>query len=75
MAEGIDPRAILLHVSNEDLARSAITIVPVTEKMYCQRCEDRGWWPRVWQSDCPACYGEDPYGSVYCAQCEYCCGC
>lgn len=60
---------------NPDLNLEAIQCIPVTKKMYCSKCEERGWNPRVWPDDCPVCYGGDTYGGIYCAECEYCCGC
>jgi hypothetical protein len=65
-----------VKISNDKLDRSAISPVVTPADYPCQKCRDRGFIPRVYQEDCPECFGDDEYGqSVYCAECEFCCGC
>jgi hypothetical protein len=65
-----------LEINNEKLDRAAIQPTPVPADYACEKCAERGWVPRVWQEDCPECWGGDEYGqAMYCAECEFCCGC
>lgn len=63
--------------ANPDLDKEAVMWREVPENYSCRACSDRGGWlPLIDQSDCPACYGDDPYGDgSYCGECQYCCGC
>src|SRR5688500_15256826 len=60
---------------NGELAPDSVTWVKVPTDYPCSACQERGGWlPRVWQSNCPVCWGEDPYGeNSYCGECEFCC--
>lgn len=71
------PEGLTLTPSNHRLDSAAVQWVKVELSYPCSDCIARGGWlPRVWQSDCPECYGEDPYGDgSYCGQCQFCCGC
>ena len=71
------PAGITFKPSNPDLDVASVSWVELPDTYPCSACRERdGWMPRVWQSSCPACYGEDPYGeNSYCGECEYCCGC
>ena len=71
------PAGLAFEASCSDLDVTAVSWVQVSSTYPCSDCRNRGgWMPRVWQSDCPMCYGDDPYGqNSYCAECEFCCGC
>lgn len=65
-----------VQISNDRLDPSAISPIPTPTDYPCEKCRKRGFIPRVYQEDCPDCHGSDEYGqSVYCAECEFCCGC
>lgn len=65
-----------VEISNDKLEASAISPVATPADYPCRKCRDRGFIPRVYQQECPECFGGDEYGqSTYCAECEYCCGC
>jgi hypothetical protein len=63
--------------SNDELNESSAVWVKVPDDYPCSECRARGgWMPKVDQSDCPNCGGDDPYGQAsYCGECEWCCGC
>lgn len=70
------PEGLTFTPSYGELNPSVATWVKVPNDYTCSECRERGgWMPRVWRSDCPMCYGEDPYGESYCGECQFCCGC
>ena len=71
------PEGLTFTPSNGELDLDAVMWVKVPDDYPCGECRARGGWlPRIDQSDCPACWGEDPYGQgSYCGECEFCCGC
>lgn len=77
MSDAVAPERAEFVPSNDELDLVAVTWVKVPDDYPCSACRERGgWMPRVWQSDCPVCLGDDPYGqNSYCGECEYCCGC
>ncbi len=65
-----------VKVSNPKLSLESIDPISVSSDYPCKRCRERGFIPRVWQGNCPECFGIDLYGQdTYCAECEFCCGC
>lgn len=70
------PEGLTFEAGNRRLDKGAASWVK-TDGRYCAECKARdGWMPRVDQTACPMCYGEDPYGQgSYCGECEFCCGC
>ena len=71
------PAGLTFVPSNAELDVDAVSWVKVSADYPCSECLARGgWMPRVWQGNCPACFGDDPYGQgSYCGECEFCCGC
>lgn len=65
-----------VKISNELLSVDAIVSRACKPDETCPACLKRGFVPIVYAEDCPHCYGSDEYGApVFCAECEYCCGC